>query len=1181
MSPYDDWVAAGKPRAGAPVTGTKKFQDLMAKSTKKSKTTGVSPQQKAIQDLIESTYTKGDKNANKAFAEDVKRENQAADEQRKIDEKQQKVENEVKAEGFKKSFELRAGIGAGDLSKVQGPDNPDMTDVQKLGAQVQKEQEKLNKLSTPPKKENQPPPPSTTPVDTSNMSAADALIALQHQAAQAQANPTSAKQITDAIDRGNNEGFLDLLGRVGTGALNTLSRGIDVVSRPGYAVSAGIEAYSNPDQSMSDVLSAMAKGLTGEKKTTWSDVIDANRSGVITDPQDPTGQRKIQFDPKTQQWVDAKEINPILKAGVGLAGDVLADPTTYVGIGTAAKAAKGIMAGSAARAEIDVAAQAAKEGLKKATLSTASKKVISEANKIATKAKADYIKAGGVIGANPTEDMKLFDEVMQATGDLAGAQAAVQQKALARVGVQAEQTAAERLAKENERVLTLKIGGTPVGTKFTGAVSSGVRKGVEAAASTRVGKKVASAEEGVSHLLNKAFNTRYYFPGKTHELSKLAHEKGILNYKDAVKEIQDTFHGLTRAERVRVADSIEHGISLAGEKAKNGKDLGDLQDFFKAKRDAMFNEDMNILGKYIPADHSDNFVFHFYRAGGESGPAGKIAAWKRARKAALRANDQQAIARSSLAEAEKAGLKPIREADKVLIAHYGDHGRRLVRDDFVRKVVDNYGMVSDNGIGAHMMGLVEMKPPKGMKLAKGHKLYVTPEVKQVLERTARMMSTSDDMIRGALRGYDQAIRHWKFLNTAVNPAHHVRNSISDFFMNYMDGVVNPYRYKQAIDMLHSGRRAGLRFKIGGRTITGDEMWKMYRRSGSSQGFMASELNEGVTALHRGIYKFAEHREEWTRLAHFLDIMQKETKHLTPGNTVGVWKKVREAGKRVNKWNIDYADLTPFERNVMKRVVPFYTFYRKALPLMIESMATKPGRLIIAPKGSRAIENLLGINPLDQDQTAYPEWLTQLGFARLSNGPTDPMVWSPGIPTQLPGDFLQGGDVQGILRNALGMTTPPIKYGIEKATGRSLTTGGPTSAGLDQFASTQAQDTLSAALNLSGASNLPGLDSLSSLLGGDKTYKNDKIWQFNKLAGLGVYKIGDTQQATELRRREQVIKSQLSRYNQQLGDYEIHQIKNGYRVYDPRTKDGVKDFTGPDAQIDAYRYGILLAKSEKK
>ena len=49
-----------------------------------------------------------------------------------------------------------------------------------------------------------------------------------------------------------------------------------------------------------------------------------------------------------------------------------------------------------------------------------------------------------------------------------------------------------------------------------------------------------------------------------------------------------------------------------------------------------------------------------------------------------------------------------------------------------------------------------------------------------------------------------------------------------------------------------------------------------------------------------------------------------------------------AAQAVNKVHFDYDALSQFEKNVMRRAMPFYTFARKNLPLQLETLATRPG-----------------------------------------------------------------------------------------------------------------------------------------------------------------------------------------------------------------------------------------------
>jgi hypothetical protein len=47
-------------------------------------------------------------------------------------------------------------------------------------------------------------------------------------------------------------------------------------------------------------------------------------------------------------------------------------------------------------------------------------------------------------------------------------------------------------------------------------------------------------------------------------------------------------------------------------------------------------------------------------------------------------------------------------------------------------------------------------------------------------------------------------------------------------------------------------------------------------------------------------------------------------------------------------HFDYSDLTPFERNVMKNVIPFYTFMRNNLPYQVQMALTQPNKVLPDP-----------------------------------------------------------------------------------------------------------------------------------------------------------------------------------------------------------------------------------------
>lgn len=85
--------------------------------------------------------------------------------------------------------------------------------------------------------------------------------------------------------------------------------------------------------------------------------------------------------------------------------------------------------------------------------------------------------------------------------------------------------------------------------------------------------------------------------------------------------------------------------------------------------------------------------------------------------------------------------------------------------------------------------------------------------------------------------------------------------------------------------------------------------------------------------------------------------------------------------RVNKYKFDYGALTKFERQVMKRGMPFYTYIRKAAPTMAEAMYMSPKYLSATQSFlDNYASNGEGFKPIK-----LPSYLEEGGFAQLTGG----------------------------------------------------------------------------------------------------------------------------------------------------------------------------------------------------
>lgn len=221
----------------------------------------------------------------------------------------------------------------------------------------------------------------------------------------------------------------------------------------------------------------------------------------------------------------------------------------------------------------------------------------------------------------------------------------------------------------------------------------------------------------------------------------------------------------------------------------------------------------------------------------------------------------------------------------------------------------------------------------------------------------------------------------------------------------------------------------------------------------------------------------------------------------------------QAARAATEAMYDYGNLSKFERSVMQRVIPFYSFMRQNMPAQLEELVKNPGG---------ALANSVRItNSLRRDQGFVPENVGE-GLA-LPIG-TDDSTGRTKYLTHfgLPFEEATGpvtGSVAGTLRNLISETTPLIKGPVELAAGRSMYTGKPLQpdegllantafAPLQRIASTArtlaspswagAVETLSPfkvrEANVQGAQNAAARESIQELLAG-----NPAVRQFTNIS----------------------------------------------------------------------------------
>lgn len=533
----------------------------------------------------------------------------------------------------------------------------------------------------------------------------------------------------------------------------------------------------------------------------------------------------------------------------------------------------------------------------------------------------------------------------------------------------------------------------------------------------------------------KAFSMGSHFPGATEDIRRAAESHGILENAEFNKEIHGLFNGVSNSDKEKITHALQGGYDLSS----NPK-LESLRQAAQKYSDDAFQKLVSI-GKYKMSDKGKNYVFHHYRSGkGEA-----IKAFKADRKTALRAGKTP----PTLEAAQAAGFAPEKRIDQILLHQHLDMSRAMQRANFRQGIMSHFGVLTDNPEYARQMGLEEVKgnylnkPFQDYAASKGAKYHLPKELQGTFKEMDKMLSAAHaGEGRQLLHFYDKLIRGFKTSTTIGNPGNWVNNTAGDVFLNWVDGVRNPLWYQKSASILGLDEGAAKTVRLGGKDYNALDVLQKFKEEAPSGGFIRTEggkLGESkfvpgvVPRAGRAVQNAYETREEWGRFAHFMSAMDEElAKGAKFDNAASL------SARRIAKWNIDYTAITPFERNLRKNFIPFYTFMRKAVPLMLETIATRPGKVLHYGMAERALSELMGQPPVgkDTDQTTWPSWAKEAGGVRLGGG-AEPTQLRDVSPLQSINRLVGGDKPADVVGNVLNQLSPGIKIPFEVGTQQTL------------------------------------------------------------------------------------------------------------------------------------------------
>ena len=345
----------------------------------------------------------------------------------------------------------------------------------------------------------------------------------------------------------------------------------------------------------------------------------------------------------------------------------------------------------------------------------------------------------------------------------------------------------------------------------------------------------------------------------------------------------------------------------------------------------------------------------------------------------------------------------------------------------------------------------------GGKLKELGRHIVTPDMYEMLTTIdKRYMNLGDEGIKNFVDAIDWMTGKWKPLVTLRNPAFHWNNAIGNLWLMYlgdMNPLSMPTRLRQGADAI-LGKQGNVAIGNLG-TFSLDELKEIALESGAI-GHPSLWEQSGVKGLRESLAKLSgtqrknalKRAGEWyddnmrrlgnvvedgSKMALFLDQMSKLTPNAEilaqSGKEVALWEMAQRAAMHVKKYLFDYGDLTNTEKQIFRRLAPFYSWARKNLPLQITEILNQPGKFAKIRIAKESTERMS-----DEPDSPKPAYLNEAIRLPFTMGDEkSPIYFNPRLPPQdlsrIP--FIGSG---GTGRELLGMLNPVAKIPLEAATG---------------------------------------------------------------------------------------------------------------------------------------------------
>ena len=300
-----------------------------------------------------------------------------------------------------------------------------------------------------------------------------------------------------------------------------------------------------------------------------------------------------------------------------------------------------------------------------------------------------------------------------------------------------------------------------------------------------------------------------------------------------------------------------------------------------------------------------------------------------------------------------------------------------------------------------------------------------------------------------IKTYDKFLNFWKGV-TLVSPGFHLRNMFGNMFNSYAVGmgIADQSKYlTTALTELDEFQ------KIGKKLAQGLDISPAERELFDT---VRGYFEQGVSQTHRGIrdldqLKNAIDEKSVSKLktgynnvlkfnfnvAEKMDDVQRYALYRWGLDNTG---DAAKAARTVSEALFDYSHLTPFEKDYMKRIFPFYTFMKNNFIFQAKNIFANPKQYARVGRAYKyAVEDLSGYSLEDLPDYATENMWIPIPMTITKNDKDAIAFLKANLPVS---DFTEL--VENPFKKGVISLTAPVKLLIEFGAGRDLFTGAPLS-----------------------------------------------------------------------------------------------------------------------------------------